>query len=180
MLRNSIYLVVLLWFWPVLCQAGVKGTKHDLFPYDKKRNCSLCHCPHTDKSQPVLWISENKPPIGDKTIFFAPATEEKVLCLSCHDGIFAKDICAIPGTETKNKPNLSEVNRFYSGGMLFFSTCEKHYYLVSFYRNQLPQQQLKCTTCHDIHYKKDTRITSLISSKVYFKHKICLICHQAE
>lgn len=180
LLCSKIFLIALFGAWPDLCQAGVENTKHDLFPHDKERNCNLCHSPHSDKSQPALWISEEKPSIGDKTIFFTPAIEEKVLCLSCHDGIFAKDICAISATEVE-EPGISVENIYYrGGGTLFFSTCEKHYNLVSYYRSQFPQQQLKCTTCHDVHFKVGTRKNGLISSKVYFKHKICLICHQAE
>jgi hypothetical protein len=178
--RFFLYNMALFYIWPTLCQAGVGHTKHDLCPHEQERNCTLCHIPHTNQSPRAVSPPDDKPADGNKTAFFTLPKAEEVLCLSCHDGVLASDICVIVSHELEGLElsGASDANRYYGGGMLFFDTCEKHYNLLSFYKDQLPDKRLSCSTCHDVHNLKGSLKTGLISGQVYFRHKVCLLCHQ--
>jgi predicted CXXCH cytochrome family protein len=164
---------------PALSYAGLKNTKHDIYPHNKEKNCTLCHIPHSDDTQPAQWMDNGTARVGDEIKFFNMSTDEEVICLSCHDGILAEDICVDFNPHFEEKPselNLEILFRFYKE-MLQFGTCEKHYKLASYFRSHFPNQ-LKCTTCHDVHLMDGSRKPGLISNKTYYKHKFCLVCHK--
>ena len=186
MRQNSatLYGIVFFFALPVLGYAGVGNTKHDFSHKDQEQNCSLCHPLHTNKAQPFIWKPEDVPADIKKNFYFTLSKEEEVLCLSCHDGILAKDICVILSHEFVEEEisllKLPEINRYYNKRMIFLSTCEKHYNLLSYFQSQLLKQKLTCATCHDVHHLRGSSKTGLITGNVYllFKYELCYNCHQ--
>ena len=170
-------LIWIILFSSTLSHAGLAKTIHNLYPKDPEKNCALCHKPHSNQTQPALWMTEKKPRAGSRIHYFTMPPEEEAICLSCHDGVLAKDICVNidPKIEEKPELNLEELNNYYKKDLIGFGTCEKHYNMVSLFPSELPGKQ--CTTCHNIHLEQNSRKAGLINSDLYTRHKICLICH---
>ena len=127
-----------------------------------------------------MWIQDDKATVGNKATFFTLPVEDNVRCLSCHDGVLAKNICVNIDPKIEEKPalNLEELNNYYKKDLMGFGPCEKHYNLASLFESELPGKRLKCTTCHNIHLEQGSRKSGLISGDLYTRHEICLICHQ--
>ena len=163
-----------------LCWAGIGKTTHDLHLQNKEKNCFLCHIPHTNTSQHAAWIPKNKPMVEKETISFSLPKDEETLCLSCHDGILAKDMCVITDKELEKDAEIFSIpldKRYFRIGMLSLKRCEKHYYLLSYYQKQFPPEQLKCSMCHDIHRLKDGKMAWLLEGNVFKKFPVCSNCH---
>ncbi len=171
------YIIWIILLWSTLSHAGLAKTTHDLYPKDPEKNCSLCHRPHSNQTQPALWASQGKPGVGTKINYFAITKDEEEICLSCHDGVLAKNICVNIDPKIEETPslNLEELNNYYKKDLISFGVCEKHYNIVSLFQDQFPGKQ--CTACHNIHLEQGSRKAGLIKGDLYTKHKICLICH---
>lgn len=170
-------LTVILLAWPGLSYAGVGETKHNLYKHDKEKNCALCHAPHSGKTKPALWMSENKAQIITK--FGTETQNEEILCLSCHDGVMASDMYIDKTLDPENTEEMLTLPldmRYYRIVLLSYNVCEKHYHLLSQYQDQFPKEEIKCSLCHDIHSLK-LSYKNLISKKTIKKHKVCLECH---
>jgi len=174
--RLAVLIAALFTFCSTYCDAGIRNSKHD-FLYknkDAEELCVLCHVPHTKKAQQALWMKPEK-----NTVFFVIPKNGNLLCLSCHDGILAKNIGTIaePSRDDKKPPlyDVPKLNMYYnSGGTRFSNTCEKHYNILS---AQFPHMGIRCTTCHDVHHLSSLGRNGLIKKGIY-KSEACRNCHK--
>lgn len=168
------------------------------------KDCALCHIPKVSKSRenlnPALWnlqLSSSSFTIYPETNFLVkPETNCKTdpdgiskLCLSCHDGITAKNILAtVSGTDLSNHHPISvDYKCCYNNGFGNLRATSWVYYtsysgingdsdtnLSKTVADRLDVAgKVQCTSCHCLHGNSESYLLCVNN----IGSKLCLVCH---
>ncbi|MGE3182693.1 MAG: cytochrome c3 family protein, partial [Phycisphaerae bacterium] len=170
--------------------SGILGSKHD-FTDDGKNTrdlCLPCHTPHiTSREAPLLTTAATKrtagPARGSDAIVYDDSSR---LCLSCHDGVIAKDVYASPHAASWRELDSGSVrggrSRITSHPVgIRYPVDQRSYYPASALRVDekdtvpLVDGRIQCITCHDPH-NTERHPGMLVKSNQ--RSKLCLACHR--
>ena len=166
---------------------GLIGSKHDFSqggatPRDL---CLTCHTPHiTAARAPLLEAApRSRRAVALRTVFGEELNRASLLCLSCHDGVTARDVY----TGTHATALASQLGaQFIDVRPLASHPIGRRYPLAdSTYRGtaevqadgriKLPAGRVQCTSCHDPH---NTERHPWMLVKSNDRSALCLSCHR--
>jgi len=167
--------------------AGIAGSKHDFTqtggrPLDL---CTPCHTPHLSVDKlPTL---DRRTPEAQRLRPYSGAgvdlDESSLLCLSCHDGVVAKDvyrsahaarISSQLGSSWVGKASLTShpIGVKYPIGDSTYRTIEA---ATADGKIKLPGGRLQCISCHDPH---NTQRIDYMLVRSNQGSRLCLACHR--
>lgn len=167
--------------------AGIAGTKHD-FTHGSGRSldlCTPCHTPHLSVVKPP--VMDSREPLAQRLRPYSgegvDLDESSLLCLSCHDGVVAKDvyrsahaarISSQLGSSWVGKASLTShpIGVKFPIGDSTYRTIEA---ATADGAIKLPGGRLQCISCHDPHNTKRFEYMLVRSNQ---GSRLCLACHR--
>lgn len=167
--------------------AGIAGTKHD-FTHGSGRAldlCTPCHTPHLSVVKPPAM--DSREPLAQRLRPYSgegvDLDESSLLCLSCHDGVVARDVyrsahaarvSAQLGSSWVGKASLTShpIGVKYPIGDPTYRTIEA---ATDDGAIKLPNGRLQCISCHDPHNTKRFDYMLVRSNQ---GSRLCLACHR--
>lgn len=167
--------------------AGIVGTKHD-FTHGSGRAldlCTPCHTPHLSVVKPPAM--DSREPTVQRLRPYSGAgvdlDESSLLCLSCHDGVVAKDVYrSAHAARISGQLGSSWVGK---ASLTSHPIGVKYPVADSTYRTieaatadgaiKLPGGRLQCISCHDPHNTQRFEYMLVRSNQ---GSRLCLACHR--
>jgi predicted CXXCH cytochrome family protein len=166
---------------------GIIGSKHDFSrdPKNPRDLCLTCHTPHITAARAPLLDRAPRPSVtvALRQAFGAELSSASLLCLSCHDGVTAKDVYT-----SSHATTLAEQLGSYQIGSRALSShpigfkypiAEQKYHSIAVVeadgRIRLPGDRVQCTSCHDPH---NTERHPKMLVKSNRRSGLCLSCHR--
>jgi predicted CXXCH cytochrome family protein len=166
---------------------GLVGSKHDFSrgePHPRDL-CLPCHAPHLPGANPPLL--DRRPaatqPIRTYSALAIELDGASLLCMSCHDGLFATDVFT-SSHSTRLASQLGASSLGYGGlqghpvGVTYPSGDTKYHpasVVAADGSIKLPDGRIQCTSCHDPH---NARRHEGLLVKSNERSRLCLSCHR--
>jgi predicted CXXCH cytochrome family protein len=162
--------------------SGLIGSKHDFSAWGRDL-CLPCHTAHITAGQAPLL--DRRPtttqPIRPYQTLNVELNAASLLCLSCHDGVTARDIYS-----TSHATTLADQLGISQRGLqlqshpigIRYPIADPKYnppQTVEAAGLKLPQGRIECTTCHDPHNSRRVPRFLKISNE---RSRLCLTCHR--
>jgi len=167
--------------------AGIAGTKHDFTRAGGRPTdlCTPCHTPHLSLDTPPALDRRTPEPQRLRPYMGAGVDldESSLLCLSCHDGVIAKDVYRTAhaarmssqlGSAWVGRASLSShpIGIKYPIGDSTYRTAEA---ATADGAIKLPDGRIQCISCHDPH---NTQRFDYMLVRSNQGSRLCLACHR--
>jgi len=166
---------------------GIIGSKHDFSrdPKNPRDLCLTCHTPHLTAARAPLLDRSPAPArsVALRQAFGAELSAASLLCMSCHDGVTAKDVY----TSTHSMVLSEELGGYPAPSRALSShpigneypLADTKYHSISMVQSdgriKLPAGRVQCTSCHDPH-NTERHPKMLVKSNNH--SSLCLSCHR--